>query len=1008
MADPMSLIPFTLKLAVNVANSFTEYLRGVENAPKVVKSIILEVKVLRSIVETLELIHGENGPIDKTGLTESLSRCQTTLQELEELITPDHVDDLDSQGQTPSKLRVSRTSFSGGSKSTPQPYDQPGSDVEKSATSLVAAQYDSRQSANSPVTPTRSPSRKHGPMSLMERFAWPLNKQRKAEDLLKRLESHKTQISLAVQADTALNLKSISQSVVEIEASLNDNEKRGLLMWLKPKHDMYNFHSEQRIKQEDETCDWMVNSLGWRQFLNGGSTGLGSYRRFVWIFGIPGAGKTVLASFLIDNIAKRCKATGYSYYYCFHEWAEDATIPFLRWIIVDLSRQIGRFVPKELEELNNERIFDIDRLVTCFLAISRQIARNHGRVYIVVDAIDESNKPRDRFLDVLVKIGTDPAFEHVSLLITSRDESDIRAKMDEAEAIYTQKQECLTTARGLDYDVADTKSYTGVTMSNGEVMKAIETYVKKQFEKNDKFDDWPQDFKKQVEEELARNARGMFRWVACQIDIIQRKYLNQGSVLEALKNLPHTLFDTYARILSSIDPDQRAFARTALALICSNSTSSIKSAEVLVRASLHNVPLGSMHTYDVKTLRDILGCLIKVTDLRRPPHTNYKRDEEGRHQKVSISHYTVKEFLFAPSSDGKPRPAGDFALSDIDIRVLEMEVVFNGLQQWGRDRRLPSQQRWPSRYEEHCLDTSEQALRPERRNIIVNNQNVLDAVVPCLRPDSPHLTAIGNATTRKRFPNWRQLTTFDNAVSPPESSKASQEQTSILASMVLLDWPELARKYLRSPKFKNLLPEVKRYVWKNKFYIDPTTGDSLPASSAISRDEQITLLRLCVAWKRIEFIKLFLAAGAKPTDEKDIIYVALQDPYGFGKDLDDGTPTGEILKVLLESGANPNPHGYTYTPLQYAVRHLEEGWVRSLLLEGRDPNAKGDPEGEHPYGGEAKKWHDQHPLRICKTATISWEITHDLEEQLQRARDQITLLLVQYGARDEPEVITVE
>lgn len=481
-------------------------------------------------------------------------------------------------------------------------------------------------------------------------------------------------------------------------------------------------------------------------------------------------------------------------------------------------------------------------------------------------------------------------------------------------------------------------------------------------------------------------------------------------MLEALNNLPHTLFDTYARILDNIVPEQRAFARTALALICSNTTLSIKSASVLVRASLHNVPLGTMHMYSVKTLKDTLGCLIKVTDLRRPPPSQYKREEERHHQKVSISHYTVKEFLFATPDDGQPRPAGEFSLSDIDIRLLEMEVVFNGLQQWGSDRRLPAQQRYPSRYEEHCLDASEQALRPERRNIIVNNQSVLDAVVPCLRPDSPHLVALATAAIRRRFPNWRRLCTFEEAASSPEGNIASREQTGILASLILLDWPELARKYLRSPKFKDLLPETRRYVWKNQFYIDTPTGDNLPASGVFSREDPITLLRFCVAWKRLEFVKLFLAAGANPMDEPDIIYVALRNPYGIDNS-DDESLTGEVLKVLLESGADPNPPGYVYTPLQDAVRHLEESWVRSLLLEGRDPNGKGNPEGEHPYGGEAKKWHSQHPLQICRTAAPSWEITHDIEEQLQRARNQVRLLLLQYGAKEppaSPEAIVID
>ncbi|OTA91628.1 hypothetical protein M434DRAFT_342239 [Hypoxylon sp. CO27-5] len=778
-----------------------------------------------------------------------------------------------------------------------------------------------------------------------------------------------------------------------------DGEKRRILGWLKPNVDMYEFHSEQHDKQEDETCEWITNSRGWKQWLDGGSSGPGGYKRFIWIYGIPGAGKTVLASFLIDNIAKYCRATGYSYYYCHNERNQEETTSLLRWIVGDLSRQIDRFIPKELEQMNESGKYDLNRLLDCLLVITRQFQRVGRRVYLVVDAVDESKKPRARLLDILIKIGTDPSFEYVSLLMTSRDEQDIRSAMSEIGDVGG----LLPTIedRSSAYIIDSATPYTSITMSNGDVMRAIEKYVKKQVARNVRFKAWTPEFRERVEKELARNARGMFRWVACQIDLLERIYLERDKVLEALRNLPETLFDTYARILESIPPEERAFARTALALICSN-TSNIKSADVLVEASLHNVLHGAMHKFNVDILKLVLGCLVKITDLKKKPITIFRRDDEGfLFQRASLAHYTVREFLFAKSkNEAEPRPAGEFALSDIDIRKLEMQVVFNGLQQWNSKSQSP---RCPTRYEEHCLEMSDSALRADRRNLIVRYQSVWESVVLCLVPGRVHVKSLRNEKLRRRFAKWRKLCAFEDlpaetqsgSVSSPHKHRRTRDETGILASLILLRWPEFAQKYLQHSDFENLGPRVKQAIWRDEFTIDPLIDESFPRT--FDKKEPMTLLRLCVLWKRLDFLELFINAGANFAHEPNIVFLALSNPYS--EDDNDGSITGQLLKMLLERGADPNPAGYIYTPLQDAVHHLEEGWVQSLLIECRDANLVGDPNGEHPYGSSSdRQWHRQHPLQICRTTKPKWQESDAMEEQINKSRRQVELLLTQYGA----------
>ncbi|XDG01159.1 hypothetical protein ABKA04_000774 [Annulohypoxylon sp. FPYF3050] len=980
MTDAIFLTVDILKIAGSVAISFTQYMRSVKDVPKIVSSITLEVNILKGILEYLgTTLDAGVGPASRNrfheGLTRCLNCCRETLVELEKLVVPANKSDSDSSSSSP-RMQVQNTPTSVSTLAGPKKGSKPASPFNhatkgtglNSLSNLLSPlkalktpdpkqtyRYSMKQGQEIPLR-TSTPTPRSSSMSLRSRLKWPLVDQRKAEELLRRLEKDRSQLSLAIQADNATNIAEIRTTVEKIETVLDDSEKRQILSWLKPNVDMHEFHAEQHDKQEDETCEWIINSENWRQWLDGGSFTHSEHERFIWIFGIPGAGKTVLCSFLIDAVGTYCQATGYSFYYCHHERNHDETIHFLRWIICDLSRQIGRFIPPELEELSKEDKFSIAGLMSCFLAISRQYMQLGRRIYLIVDAVDESRKPRERFLDILIKIGSDPDFRHVSLLMTSREETDIKLAMIGREDGGLSPQ---TRVR-----------HKAITMSNAEVMRAIRT----------------------------------FRWVACQIDIIERLYMDRNRVIEALADLPETLFDTYRRILEGIPQEQRAFARTALALICSN-TSNIKSADVLVQASLHNVCHGAMHMYDVRLLKEILGCLIKVTNLRKKPLHIFKHDDNGVVlQKVNIAHYTVREFLFAPpkGGDDQPRPAGEFALTDTDIRTLEMQVVFNGLQQWGRNR--PPNQRNPSRYEEHCLEMSDWALRGDRRNLILKSPSVFYSVMECLRPNSEHIKSLRNERLRRRFSKWRKLCAFaevDNAAASTTTTtrrkNTVRKETGILASLILLQWPEFAQKLLRAPEWERFSNEHKRAIWTDEFTIDPFIDENMPRT--LTKGEPITLLRLCVSWKRLEFLEIFIDAGANFLNEPDIVFVALQNPYG--DDGDDGQTTGQLLKMLLERGANPNPPGFLYTPLQDAVHRLEESWVQSLLLEGRDANAIGDPGGVHPYGiAEDRPWHKQHPLEICRKTNPMWEDNDGIEDQIAKSRKQIELLLTQYGARE--------
>lgn len=474
-----------------------------------------------------------------------------------------------------------------------------------------------------------------------------------------------------------------------------------------------------------------------------------------------------------------------------------------------------------------------------------------------------------------------------------------------------------------------------------------------------------------------------------------------------LEKIPPDIFGTYEHMITKLLPDGRGqnehnrnFARTALALICS-STSAMPCAEVLVEASRFNVPHGAAHRFDLNHLEKILGCLITVSPLPRRPESLYPRGNGNRPdhrpvfeegvgvtKQVSVAHYTVKEYLFDESTAlGKFQ---EFALSKDSIQNLELQVIFSGLQQFGTSR--PVEARSPSRYEEYCLKMSDKALK-ERRDLILQDKTVWRSVTECLKWNSKHNQpksgAFPNMRIRGAFPNWTKTTPFERDNEP------SISETSVLVSLLLLQWPELAKVYLAD------LPEaVKKDIWKDKF--------ELAKAFKVEGTEPTSVMQLCVTRRDIAFLQALIDSRADFSGEKDLVMDLFYHAYGH-KSLDDedgGAKTAEMLKMLLERGVRPEAPGYVFTPLQFAVSNLEDRWVHDLLFEDANPNGIGKKNGVHPFGEGAVEIDGQStPLKICKETTPKW-LQSDLDNELMEdARERVEFALRQYGAVDPVVVV---
>ncbi|KAK3400448.1 hypothetical protein B0T20DRAFT_145963 [Sordaria brevicollis] len=461
----------------------------------------------------------------------------------------------------------------------------------------------------------------------LEQLAWPFRKD-EAVALLKRIATHKQTINAALTL-------SLHSEVRSIKAKLDQVQKNSLCDWLVQINPSSN-HNAATGLYEEGTGDWISRSQEWNLWVNKQSE-----KRSLWIHGIPGAGKTILASHCIEELIKtQCSGKGNAilvYYYCYHGHNRDESTSFLRWLISQLCRQTDTVSSLTYDIYRSGQDPDVNKLLA---ALQAQLG-GLNTVYVAIDALDESQQPRDAFLSVLRTLATDPRFQMIRLLTTSREYADIERVM--APISFS------------------------VPTSHQEVEKDIRIFVRESIKRRDEFKRWPSNLKDEVIDALAQGARGMFRWAVCQLDILRRlNCATDEEVRQTLKTLPEDLDETYMRIFNLIRPEDLELVRFTIHWIIwmqdlANDLyipTLVGPDEVLRHYRLNRY--GSLEGSDqvsipcnLDQLRDCCGCLISIMD-----GSNYA-DE---HILIcALSHYTIKEFL----ESGRFKPSDKLTCLDL-------------------------------------------------------------------------------------------------------------------------------------------------------------------------------------------------------------------------------------------------------------------------------------------------------------------------------------------------------
>jgi Cdc6-like AAA superfamily ATPase len=212
---------------------------------------------------------------------------------------------------------------------------------------------------------------------------------------------------------------------------------------------------------------------------------------WIWLYGIPGCGKTILSSTVIQDVFQHCegdpgKAVVY-FYFDFNDAEKQKPELMIRALICQLSEQCVK-IPVTLEALymacdKGNRRPSIDAL----MSVLRHMVQEFPQLYLILDALDEC-AGREELLDILEQIAG-WQLDRMHVLVTSRKEQDIESSLS---VIVDPKHVICLQSQIIDKDI---RKFIRQKLSDDKSLKKWHKSI---------------DIRQEIETTLIQGAHGMY------------------------------------------------------------------------------------------------------------------------------------------------------------------------------------------------------------------------------------------------------------------------------------------------------------------------------------------------------------------------------------------------------------------------------------------------------------------------------------------------------------------
>ncbi|KAI9791524.1 MAG: hypothetical protein M1816_003868 [Peltula sp. TS41687] len=446
-----------------------------------------------------------------------------------------------------------------------------------------------------------------------------------AKDLLGKIHPNAVEAEKSIQdimssVEKGVNeIRDAAQGITYDVKNLGAEHKHGRIKgWLQPP-DPSKVHNKALPQRHKDSGRWFLDSEAFAQWKI-------QRNSFLWLYGIPGCGKTILSSTIIRELDSMESFRPMLYFYfTFAETDKQSLDSMIRSLIDQLYSKCSD-ARKELDSLfsacgDGHQQPTTESLCTTFLQMVEQV----GEVWIVLDALDECHTSKGKRTKGMLSwirelLSSEKGTVHI--LMTSRPEQDI-----ESDVRQWARDDNLVPIQGDD------------------VSNDIRAYIYTRIREDDDLKRWRSrpEVQNEIEARLMEKADGMFRWAACQLDALT-DCLDYELLTTALESLPKTLDETYGRILDSI-PESYQYRATRILQLLAISERPLRIEEAVDAVAVD--PKGPQYFNarnrmpEPREISRYCSSLVVVASIQRKPLNG----EDYEEIVLQLAHFSVKEYL---------------------------------------------------------------------------------------------------------------------------------------------------------------------------------------------------------------------------------------------------------------------------------------------------------------------------------------------------------------------------
>ncbi|KAI4940771.1 hypothetical protein J4E91_011258 [Alternaria rosae] len=735
--------------------------------------------------------------------------------------------------------------------------------------------------------------------------------------------------------------------------SQDQEEKLGKIRrWLSAPDPSTNYHKAHKQRQA-ETGLWLLEGEQFTRWKERAASRL-------WLYGIPGCGKTILSSTVIEHLLQYCHddtsmVIAY-FYFDFNDTQKQDPELMLRSLLCQLL-QSSVVIPKGVDALfssceNGKRQPPLHTL----LEVTRQAMQEFTQVYVILDALDECTE-RLELMDMLETVAG-WQLDSLHLLVTSRKERDIETCLEN----YVREEDAICLQR----DVVD---------------QDIQRYVQQRLRDKKSLAKWTKDaaISQEVEDALMRGAHGMFRWAVCQLDTLA-KCRNLVMLRNSLATLPQTLDQTYDRILTAISKEDCVYAMRILQWL----TFSARPLSVTEVAEVVAIDVAR----DVAFNRDeVLVDPLEALDICSSLVTITKNEEDGKlgptQQIIALAHYSVQEYLVSDrirQGSAKQYSMQEAACQSAITRgslkylmQLQQPLEEESLRAFGLARY--SAEFWSS----HLRKTGDEMEHTSR------------------------LAMSLMAIEEPAYLNWLRLHDPDRSSEGPNLEKSLNSVPMPLYYAALLGFSTVTRLLLDKGADVNAQ--------------GGSCGNALQAASERGHEQVVKMLLdqgadvnaqhgldgnalyAASSGGHEQVVKMLLDQGADVNAQGGLCSNALQVASDRGHE--------QVVKMLLNKGAEVNAQGVLYSnALQAASYKGHEQVVKTLLNQGADVNAQHWLNGSALYAASERGHKQVVKILLDQGADVNAQgglYSNALQAASFEGYEQVVKMLLDAGAHQYQE-----